>query len=96
MQINVRGNSSHSTKDVTDKLDAKLVDLQKKAVPLSGISTVKSAPVGGTQSKPLKGTLSSCFSQIDMDLIVDTFESNVQTSPIIDSPGKLKDSANDT
>ena len=94
MQIGVRGKSSHSTKEVTDKLDAKLVDLQKKAVPLSGISTVKSAPVGVTQFKPLTGTLSS--SQVDMDSIVDTFKSNVQTLTIMNSVGNLKDSANDT
>ena len=94
MQINVRGKSSHSTKEVTDKLDAKLVDLQKKAVPLSGISTVKSASIGVTQFKPLTGTLSSY--QVDVDSIVDTFESNVQTSTITDSVGKLKDSVNDT
>jgi hypothetical protein len=72
--IIVRGKASQSTKEVTENLDAKLIDLQKKSVPLSGSSTSKST--SGSHIKPLTGMLST--SQIDMDSMMDNFKSNMQ------------------
>ena len=70
----MRGKFSQSTKEVTENLDAKLIDLQKKSVPLSGSSTSKST--SGSYIKPLTGMLST--SQIDMDSMMDNFKSNMQ------------------
>ena len=43
LQICVKSKTSQYTKEVTENLDAKLLDLQKKSIPLSGSSATKSS-----------------------------------------------------
>merc|ERR1711890_75564 len=63
--ICVKSKTSQSTKEVTENLDAKLLDLQKKSIPLSGSLAPKCS---STYTTPLSGTLSS--SKIDVESIV--------------------------
>ena len=55
-----------STKEVTENLDAKLLDLRNKSVSLSGVSTDTKQTIN---IKPLTGTLSS--PQMDIESAVD-------------------------
>jgi len=73
-----------STKEVTENLDAKLLDLRNKSVPLSG-SSGKSQP---THIKPLTGTLTS--SKIDVDSVIDDFSTNMQPTIIPEPENKSK------
>ena len=77
LQICAKSKTSQSTKDVTENLDAKLLDLQKKSIPLSGSSAPKSM---STYIAPLTGTLSS--SKIDLDSIVSNFETKMQPTTL--------------
>ena len=74
-----------STKEVTENLDAKLLDLRNKSVPLSGSSSGKSQP---THVKPLTGTLTS--SKIDVDSVIDDFSTNMQPTIIPEPENKNK------
>jgi hypothetical protein len=75
LQISVKSKTSRSTKEVIENLDAKLLDLQKKSIPLAGSSAPKSS---STYITPLTGTLSS--SKIDVDSIVSNFETKMQST----------------
>ena len=71
----MKGKTSQSTKEVTENLDAKLLALQKKSVPLSGNSSAKPTT---SYISPLTGALSS--DKIDVDSIVDSFDNKMQAS----------------
>lgn len=73
--ISLKSKTSQSTKEVIENLDAKLLDLQKKSIPLAGSSAPKSS---STYITPLTGTLSS--SKIDLDSIVSNFETKMQST----------------
>ena len=68
MRLKKKGNIS--TKEVTENLDAKLLDLRNKSVSLSGVSIEKCQP---TNIKPLTGTLSS--SKVDIESIIEKAQS---------------------
>ena len=68
MRLKKKGNIS--TKEVTENLDAKLLDLRNKSVSLSGVSVEKCQP---TNIKPLTGTLSS--SKVDIESVIEKAQS---------------------
>ena len=74
-----------TTKEVTENLDAKLLDLRKNSVSLSGSTTGKSQ---STNIKPLTGTLSS--PKIDIDSIVNEFGTNMQPTILPEHANKDK------
>ena len=71
--MRIKRKDNITAKEVTKNLDAKLLDLQKKSVSLSGTATGKSQ---STYIKPLIGTLTS--SKIDIESIVNDFSTNMQ------------------
>lgn len=75
-KINVTKKSAGQLiKEVTEKLDTKFTDLQKKSVPFSGTCTKVSEALLTSKLKPITGTLSS--TNVDVDSIVNNFETNI-------------------
>ena len=77
-----------STKEVTENLDAKLLDLRNKSVSLSGVSTDTKQAIN---IKPLTGTLST--PQMDIESAVDTLvKMGAKATMLSESEDKTKKS----